>query len=221
MLTFSELYYVSFDLVAKYRLQLCQQIHVGTRALKTASWSPFPRLSTHCGLLDLCPKERSTELQHPLLFSRNDPLEVLSSLGPSLFFGISPKSSVVCLKEKWHWEGISVTGLCYWFGSFPSFLWTEKLFFSLLRLSVCVSFLSRRPARIRGDTKLSMDNATYNILHIPAFVPDGPAKSTLCAPPAPEIDAEEYGASRVCQGYSVTLFATTHGDQQLLATAKP
>lgn len=70
---------------------------------------------------------------------------------------------------------------------------------------------------IRRGIKLSMDNATYKVHQIPTFIPCVPAKPTLCAPPASEIDTEECGASQFCQGYNVTPLATTHWEQQLLS----
>ncbi len=76
---------------------------------------------------------------------------------------------------------------------------------------------------IRRGTELSMDKSVYNVHPIPTFVPRVPAKSTLCAPPASEIDTEERGASQVCQGYNVTVLTSAHGEQQVFSvlTAKP
>lgn len=83
-----------------------------------------------------------------------------------LLFNIPLNSSLVSLREKCQREWSSVTTIRHRFGDFPSFLGTEKLFFSRSRLFVTGSLLSRLPVMIRRGMKLSMDKSAYNVHHM-------------------------------------------------------
>lgn len=107
---------------------------------------------------------------------------------------------------------------------FPAFS-GQKSFSSLRHgfffvfLCVVSAFKSRLPVMVTRGTKLSKDKRACSVQQTPTFVflMCLPIKPCVRPPRASEIDTEECGASRVWQGYSVTLLAATRWEQQLFS----
>lgn len=165
----------------------------------------------------------SSKSQRFLFFSCNNHLRGTGKARSSLFLSIPPTSSPASLREKCQWGRISVTRICHRVGFFPSFLRTEKLFFTLSWLFV---------VQACGPGYLWWSEGTWSLawIRVPTVSKKHPRWSLMCLPnqlcvhsQASEIDTEESGPSQVWQAYNVTMLATTHWESQLFSVliAKP